>query len=181
MNARVQVWGGRLSSKFLVIYRVSPSTMFRPKTGGRNAMKTQDLAYATFVGAAAVAYRDRLGRAQRGREKEGGSRAASAAPGRLRVRRRTCSGVRNQGRHELHLSQRLLGRERRRESCQAGCMQRRPRRPAARKSQRRRRRNTLYQSRRHGPLLKQRPVRSFRAINFIFARRNLQQFRNLFT
>ena len=86
-------------------------------------MKLKNLAYATFVGAAAVAFVIGSAVPSEAAKKKGGSRAAAAAPA-GRVRRRTCSGVRNQGRHELHLSQCLLGRERRRESCQAGRMQR---------------------------------------------------------
>ena len=120
----VQIWGRPLQRKFLVIMVCHLLLCFVQKLVGRNAMKLKKSCICHVRWSGCCRFCDRLGRAQRGREKEaGGSRAASAAPA-GRVRRRTCSGVRNQGRHELHLSQCLLGRERRRESCQAGCMQR---------------------------------------------------------
>ena len=92
-------------------------------------MKFKNLAYATFVAAAAVAFVIGSAVPSEAAKEEGGSRGTAAAPA-GRLRRRTGSGVRNQGRPEVHLSQRLLGRERRRERLpsRVPAKQRRPRR-----------------------------------------------------
>ena len=123
MNARSGL-GAAASAQISCHHGVSPSTMFRPKSAGRNDMKLRKSCICHVRWSGCCRFCDRLGRAQRGREKEaGGGRAASAAPARscapedlLR-----CAQPRAT---ELHLLQCLLGRERQRESCQAGCMQR---------------------------------------------------------
>ena len=111
--------GGRFSVNFLsswraTFYYVSSKNWW----GGINEIQKSCICHVRCGGRRRFC--DRLGRAQRGREKEeGGSRGTAAAPA-GRLRRRTGSGVRDQGRQEVHLSQRLLGRERRREGRQAG-------------------------------------------------------------
>jgi hypothetical protein len=52
----VQIWGRPLQRKFLVIMVCHLLLCFVQKLVGRNAMKLKNLAYATFVGAAAVAF-----------------------------------------------------------------------------------------------------------------------------
>jgi hypothetical protein len=52
----VQVWGRPLQLKFLVIVARHLLLCFVQKTGGEELMKLKNLAYATFVAAAAVAF-----------------------------------------------------------------------------------------------------------------------------
>src|SRR5262245_23851388 len=49
-------FGAAASAQISCHRGVPPSTMFRPKTAGEDLMKLKNLAYATFVAAAAVAF-----------------------------------------------------------------------------------------------------------------------------
>ena len=86
-------------------------------------MKLKNLAYATFVAAAAVAFVIGSAVPSEAAKKKKAAAAPPPPPPQVVCAGPTGSGVRNQGRPEVHLSQCLLGREGRRESCQAGCMQ----------------------------------------------------------
>src|SRR5512138_2483566 len=96
--------------------------MFRPKNwwGGIDETQKSCICHIRCSGCRRVC--DRLGRAQRSRkEEEGGSCAARAAAG--GVCRTAIASVREQGRPEVHIFQRLLRRERRRKGRQAWRMQ----------------------------------------------------------
>src|SRR5262245_8242331 len=119
----VQVWGGRFSLNFLsswraTFYYVSSKNWW----GGSDEIEKSCLCDVRC--SRCRCFCDRFGRAQRScEEEEGGSRGAATASGSATRVRRTCSGVRDQGRREVHLSQCLLCRERRREGRQARRMQ----------------------------------------------------------
>src|SRR5262245_23435184 len=117
----VQVWVERSNANFLSSWRASfYYVSSKNRWGGSDEIEKCCICHVRCGGCRRI--RDRLGRAERSREEEeSGSRAAAAPAG--RVRRRTCSGVRYQGRPEVHLPQCLLGRERRREGFKARCMQ----------------------------------------------------------
>src|SRR4029079_15919205 len=118
----VQIWDGRFSANFLSSWRATfYYVLSKNRWGGSNEIEKSCIRYVRRGGCGRVC--DWLARASQACEKEeGASRGAATAPA-GRLRRRPCPGVRDQGRPEVHLSQRLLGRERRREGCQAGGMQ----------------------------------------------------------
>ncbi len=77
-------------------------------------MKFKNLAYATFVAAAAVAFVIGSAVPSEAAKEEGGSRGTAAAPA-ARLLGGPAPVCATKGDHEVHLSQRLLRRERRRE------------------------------------------------------------------
>src|SRR4029079_9002669 len=115
----VQVWGRCLCVNFLsswraTFYYVSSNNWW----GGIDEIEKSCIRHVRC--GHRRCFCDRLRRAPRSCEKEEGGSRGSAPAATGRMRRRTCSGLRNQRRPEVHVPQCLLGGQRRREQSKAG-------------------------------------------------------------